>query len=203
MSAVRPSTLGLAVLCLLEVGPLHPYGIQRLIRAWGKDKVINVAQRATLYQTIRRLDEAGLVSVRQTERDQQFPERTVYELTARGRETAYQWLADMLARPRAEYPAFPAALSFASLLGRERLLVLLEERATEVAERRDALAAELVSDPALPRIVLIEAEYQHAMDEAELAWLAAVADDLRGGRLDWSAEQLIAQARAGIDGSPG
>src|SRR5215469_4442348 len=77
----RSSPLALAVLSLLHAAPLHPYGIQRLLKQWGKDHVINVGQRANLYKTIRRLDQAGLISVRQTERDQQYPERTVYELT--------------------------------------------------------------------------------------------------------------------------
>ena len=34
----------------LEVGPLHPYGMQRLIKLWGKDQVVNVGQRANLYR---------------------------------------------------------------------------------------------------------------------------------------------------------
>ena len=58
-----PSPVALAVLCLLEVGPLHPYGLQRLIKLWGKDQVINVGQRATLYKTIQRLHKAGLIAV--------------------------------------------------------------------------------------------------------------------------------------------
>jgi hypothetical protein len=29
-------------------GPLHPYGMQRLIKRWREDEVINVGQRATL-----------------------------------------------------------------------------------------------------------------------------------------------------------
>ena len=63
--------------------PLHPYGMQRLLKLWGKDAVINVGQRANLYKTIKRLDQAGLIAVRQTERDQQYPERRgpVYEVT--------------------------------------------------------------------------------------------------------------------------
>ena len=112
----RASPLALAVLSLLQAAPLHPYGIQRLLKLWGKDNVINVGQRANLYKTIRRLDQAGLIAVRQTERDQQYPERTVYELTDAGRQVTKEWLTDMLARPRNEYPRFPAALSFIMLL---------------------------------------------------------------------------------------
>ena len=34
--APRSSPLGLTVLALLHYQPLHPYGIQRLIKQWGK-----------------------------------------------------------------------------------------------------------------------------------------------------------------------
>ena len=69
----RPSPLAVAVLSLLHAGPMHPYAMQRLIKLWGKDRVVNVGQRANLYKTIRRLEEAGLVTVLQTERDQRYP----------------------------------------------------------------------------------------------------------------------------------
>ena len=98
------SPLALAVLSLLEVGPLHPYGLQRLIRLWGKDTVVNVAQRASLYKTIARLEKAGLIAVRHTERDQRFPERTVYELTDAGRRQGREWLEEMVSTPRNEFP---------------------------------------------------------------------------------------------------
>src|SRR5881227_519498 len=96
-AAVRSSPLALTVLALLHYQPLHPYGIQRLIKQWGKDQVVNVGQRASLYRTIERLLAAELIAVRETGRDQQYPERTVYELTDAGRETMRVWLHEMLA----------------------------------------------------------------------------------------------------------
>ena len=54
-SAPRSSPLALTVLALLHYQPLHPYGIQRLIKQWGKDQVVNVEQRTSLYRTIERL----------------------------------------------------------------------------------------------------------------------------------------------------
>src|ERR1700679_3633929 len=100
--------MALAVLGLLEVGPLHPYGLQQLIKAWGKDQVVNVGNRANLYKTIRRLTDAGLIAVLTTERDQLYPERTVYELTDAGRRESVRWLEVMLATARNEFPGFPA-----------------------------------------------------------------------------------------------
>ncbi len=190
------SPLALAVLGLLEVGPLHPYGLQRLIRLWGKDAVVNVGQRAGLYKTIARLERAGLVAVRHTERDQSFPERTVYELTDEGRRQGRVWLEDMLASPRNEFPRFPAALSFAMLLGPRDLLALLERRAAALHERVAGLERELAGYAHLPRVTLIESEYQRAVVAAELDWVEAVAADLRSGALTWSHEELAGLASA-------
>jgi DNA-binding PadR family transcriptional regulator len=191
------SPLALAVLSVLEAGPLHPYGLQRLIRLWGKDAVVNAGQRANLYKTIARLERAGLVAVRHTERDQSFPERTVYELTDEGRRQGREWLEDMLASPRNEFPRFPAALSFAMLLGPRDLLTLLERRSAALRERVAALEREFAGYAHMPRVTLIEAEYQRAVVTAELDWVEAVVADLRSGALTWSHEELAGSAELG------
>src|SRR5580692_5847100 len=130
----RPSPIVLTVLSLLRAGPLHPYGMQRLIKAWHKDQVINVGHRANLYKIIKRLAEDGLIAIHQVERDQAYPERTVYELTELGRQTGLLWLTDMLGSVRNEFPEFPAALSFAMLTTPSELTDSLERRAETVAE---------------------------------------------------------------------
>jgi DNA-binding PadR family transcriptional regulator len=183
------------VLCLLYAGPLHPYGMQRLIKTWGKDEVVNVGQRANLYKTIKRLHEAGLIAVRLTERTEQYPERTVYELTDEGRRTALRWLAAMLGTPRNEYPAFPAALSFAMLLGPEAVADELSQRLRAIQARLDHLNAQIEGHPpGLPRITVIETEYQRAVTEAELRWVASVIDDLKSGKLSWDGSQFAVPA---------
>ncbi len=198
-SKFRPSPLALAVLSLLEVGPLHPYGIQRLIKQWGKDKVVNVGNRANLYKTIKRLQEADLIAVRQTERDQQYPERTVYELTDGGRQKSREWLIDMVSTPRNEFPQFPAALSFAMLLDPEQAAVLLEERAGLLSERAAAYERDVEDNSgSLPRVALLDDEYQLAMTAAELAWLEATIGDLRAGLLTWG-DDLADAARTSLD----
>jgi DNA-binding PadR family transcriptional regulator len=196
-SDFRPSPLALAVLSLLHAGPLHPYAMQGLIKEWGKDRVINVGQRANLYKTIRRLQDAGLVTVRQTERDQNYPERTVYELTEAGRQAAPDWITEMVATPRNEYPQFPAALSFLMLLGPERAQQALQRRAAGL----EARLAEVESDLAqyagvLPRVTLMDDEYERAVTGAELTWLRGIIEDLRTGELTWSYEMLAAVAQA-------
>ena len=190
-SDFRASPLALAVLSLLYAAPLHPYAIQRLLKLWGKDKVINVGQRANLYKTIRRLDEAGLIAVRQTERDQQYPERTVYELTDAGRRAAHDWLTDMVAQPRNEFPQFPAALSFIMLLTPDEARAALEQRAAALRDQLAAIDADLQTYAGeLPRVVLMDDEYQRAIIGAELGWVEGVVTDLRKGDWGWSYEEF-------------
>jgi DNA-binding PadR family transcriptional regulator len=195
-SAPRSSPLALTVLALLHHKPLHPYGIQRLVKDWGKEQVVNVRQRASLYRTIERLNGDGLIAVRETGRDQQYPERTVYEVTDAGRETARAWLEEMLSAPKQEFPEFPAALSNLLLLTPEEMADVLERRVDALSEKLDglnvALAAE--AEQGLPRITRLETEYLRAVTAAELEWVHAVAEDLRAGRLSWSKEQLDALA---------
>jgi DNA-binding PadR family transcriptional regulator len=193
----RPSPPALAVLSLLKIGPLHPYGMQRLIKAWGKDQVVNVGQRANLYKTIKRLHEAGLIAIRHTERDQQYPERTVYELTDLGREAGRTWLADMLATPRNEFPEFPAALSFIMLLDPETIRSVLERRLAALGKTVADLDADLAQFAAtVPRVALLETEYQRAVVAAEVAWLTGVIDDLKTGKLTVWAEEFEQLAKS-------
>ena len=191
----RPSPLALAVLGLLVGGPLHPYAMQRLIKEWGKDQVVNVGHRANLYKTIKRLDEAGLIAVRGTERDQQYPERTVYQITADGRQLVLDWLATMVSTPRNEFPEFPAALSFVMLLGPEASEEALRRRAAHLRQELSRHDEELaLHSGRLPRVTLLETEYLRAMLAAELEWVTATADDLASRALCWTEEDFAEAA---------
>jgi DNA-binding PadR family transcriptional regulator len=191
--ASRRSPLALAILALLYEAPMHPYRMQQLIKERGKDEVINVRQRASLYQTIDRLRRDGLIAVHGTTRVENRPERTVYELTEEGRETVLTWLRETLAMPAREFPAFPAAVAYLPLLTPEDALRQLEKRENALAEELTRLDG-LLRDEAmgLPRLFLLESEYLRAVLDAELAWVRAIVADLRAGRLTWSEEWLRA-----------
>ncbi|GAA4552873.1 PadR family transcriptional regulator [Amycolatopsis samaneae] len=184
----RRSPLALAVLGLLEATPLHPYGMQQLIKQWGKDEVINVGQRASLYKMITRLHEAGLIAVEGTGRDQQYPERTTYRTTDAGRAALEQWMGEILSTPRNEFPEFPAALSFAPGFTpgfvREQLTRRRERLVQRLAELDAALGSEVAGMP-IPRVSMLETEYVRAVTEAELRWVDSVVAELESGSLSW------------------
>lgn len=187
---IRPTPLNLTVLGMLGGGPLHPYAIQSRMKAWGKDRTVDVSQRATLYKAIERLRAAGLIEVKKIEREQRFPERTVYDLTEEGLRVGREWLTEMLATPRNEFPQFPAALSFLFGLTPKEALSSLETRAVLLRESVAALDRELHSESGPPRLFLLETEYVRAVTAAELKWVKSIVDDLRAGRLDWKMEDL-------------
>jgi DNA-binding PadR family transcriptional regulator len=186
--AGRRSTLGLVVLALLEEAPMHVYRMHELIRERGKESVVNVAQRNSVYQTIERLVRAGLVEVEATTKGEGRPERVVYRNTEAGTATLRAWLADMLRTPAREFPEFPAALAFLALLAPREVTKLLEARRTsrqsELAAFEKDSAATLAMG--LPRLFLLEDDYRIAMLRAEIAWLDPVLADLRAGELTWS-----------------
>jgi DNA-binding PadR family transcriptional regulator len=189
-SEVHRSPLALSVLWMLAGGPLHPYAIQSRMKAWGKEQVVNLSQRANLYKTIERLRAAGLIAVRQTERDHRFPERTVYELTDEGWRQGSIWLSEMLSTPRNEFPEFPAALSFMFGLTPESALAALERRAALLREHVAGLDRELQSEAGPPRLFLLETEYLRAVARAELDWVTGIVDELRTGDLTWSHDEI-------------
>ena len=187
----KSSSLGLIVLWQLFEGPMHVYRMQKMFEAQGKDRVVNLRSRASLYQTLERLERHGLVEVHETRRAEGYPDRVVYAITDAGRDVARQWLREMLHDTEGEYPEFIAALSILFGLEPDDARAELELRAEKLQAALDATKRGLaVADTGLPRLFLLEEEYRKAMLEAELSWLGGVIDDLREGRLTWSEEWL-------------
>lgn len=195
MKKPRSSPLALAVLGLLFEEPMHPYRMHRLIEQRGKDEVVNVRRRASLYQIIERLERAGLIAARETIKDPNRPERTVYEITDAGREITVAWLREMLGDPVREFPIFPAALAYLPMLTTEDARAQLERRIAALGQELERLTGLHQSAlPDIPRLFLIETEYAVAMLRAEIAWVSGLVGDLRSGKLAWDQAWLRSMA---------
>ncbi len=104
----------------------------------------------------------------------------------------------MLSTPRNEFPEFPAALSFAMLLGPEETVAVLERRAELLAEDVATYERDVETHSgSLPRVALLDDEYQVAVATAELAWIRGVIEDLRSGLLTWG-DELASAARSSL-----
>lgn len=187
----RRSALGLMVLWQLFEQPMHVYKMQKLFEVTGKDRVVNVRSRASLYQTLERLGRHGLVTVAETVRVEGYPDRVIYAITDAGRETARVWLRQMLHTTDNDYPEFLAALSILFGLPPDEARAELELRVQRLSADLGEARAELAAIPAeLPRLFLLEEEYRVALLSAEVSFLSGVIEDLKAGRLTWSEEWL-------------
>jgi DNA-binding PadR family transcriptional regulator len=171
--------------------PMHVYAIQKQFEATGKDRVVNIKSRASLYQTLERLQRHGLVEVVETVRVEGYPDRVVYRATEAGRAVAREWLRQMLHSTDSDYPEFLAALSILFGLPPDEARAELELRVQRLsAELAEAQAALTSVPPELPRLFLLEEEYRIAMLGAEVSFLSGVIEDLAAGRLTWSEDWL-------------
>jgi DNA-binding PadR family transcriptional regulator len=182
----RRSVLAVAVLSMLAEAPMHAYRMQQLIKERHKDEVVNVAQRNSIYQTIERLLRDGLIQVQATERSENRPERTVYEITAGGGETLREWMITMLSTPAREFPEFPAALAFLPIIKVQEAREALAQRVGTLQAQLSALDTDMAHGLTfLPRIFLVESEYQRAVLAAELDYVKSMVADLDSGVLTW------------------
>lgn len=176
----------MALLSMLTEEPAHAYRLQQLIKERHKDEVVNVAQRNSVYQTIERLLRDGLIEVQSTGRNENRPERTVYQITTVGRDTLHEWLRTMLSTPAREFPEFPAALAFLPTLTQADALAALSTRVGLLETQLSTLDVEMKEAATfLPRLFLVESEYQREVLDAELKYVRSLVADLKSGRLSW------------------
>ncbi|ANP56968.1 DNA-binding PadR family transcriptional regulator [Streptomyces griseochromogenes] len=175
--------LALAVLATLWQKPMHPYEIAQTLRRQGKDTSTKI-NYGSLYTVVQNLEKHGFVEVTDVERQGNRPERTVYGLTDAGREELTEWMSDLMAVPVKEFPIFETALSLMGVLHPDEVVRLLEERLAtlevQVASGRGALQKLYET---LPRLFLVETEYQLHMLQAQATWVRDVLDEIGKGTL--------------------
>lgn len=195
----------MVILSFVLEAPTHAYRMHELIKQRGKDNVVNVAQRNSVYQTIAQLQTAGLIHVRETQQDEGRPERVIYEITQLGRKTFYAWLEEMLGEPRREFNEFPAALASAMALAPEVVLAQLLRR-YETLKRQLAESSAISREwlgKGLPRFCMLDDEYKQALLKAEIKWLSGVITELESGAMNWNEKQLRQLAAQFEVGKPG
>ena len=171
--------LALAVLAWLVTGPMHPYELGRRLTETGKDRSIKY-NRGSLYMVVEQLSKAGFIVEHETVRDSQRPERTVYALTDQGKRELYDWMGELVAEPRHEYPQFGVALSLLSVLDPGDAVPLLTRRSealeADVLSLRSGIEAAL--QQGVQWVFLVEDQYRLAVLEAERRFVSEVIQSL-------------------------
>ncbi len=172
--------LALAVLSCLNERPMHPYEISTTLRSRGKEASIKL-NYGSLYAVVESLQKHGLVAPRETTREGRRPERTVYEITQAGVTEFEDWLAELLSTPVRDFTSLEAGLSLMPGLPPDEVARLLDERCLKLRSELRALDAMLAeaADVGVPDLFLIESTYRRRMLEAEVDFVATLAEGIR------------------------
>ena len=184
--------LALAVLSYLSRTPMHPYELGRLLREHGDARSVKYTP-SSLYMVVGQLERAGLIAAEGPSREGRRPERTVYALTDAGRAELGDWLRELVAEPRHEYPHFVTALSLIGALGPDEVVELLTRRLASLAAVRGetrAMVDETLAGGVHP-LFLVEEDYRLALLDAEIAFvegfITRITDPETGWRPPWAA----------------
>jgi DNA-binding PadR family transcriptional regulator len=166
--------LALAVLGTVVQHPMHPYEIASLLRARGKDEDMEI-KWGSLYTVVRNLAKHGFIEVLDSRREGARPERTIYGITDAGRAELRDWTRELVATPQPEHPRFKAGLSMLPALPPDEVADALRER---IAALESMIAAQRGGSEDIPRLFLIENEYELAVRVAELTWVRGLLAEL-------------------------
>ncbi|GAA3347321.1 PadR family transcriptional regulator [Amorphoplanes nipponensis] len=205
--------LALGVLSAVAFRQMHPYEMAGALRGWGKERDLQI-KWGSLYTVVRNLTKHGLLAEVESTRAGRRPERTVYRITDAGRAELVDWTRELLSAAEPEFPRFRAGLSVMSVLAPDEVAELLRRRLAAV-EREIAGARATIDEhsPRVPRLFLIEVEYDLAMLAAEATWMRSLLAELTAGTLPGLAQwrrahetgeitaELAALAETGIAGT--
>lgn len=188
----RLTPLGVMVLALLREDDMHTYEMIRLMRQRHDDRIVPITN-GTMYHTVDRLERHGLLAEVGVDRDGNRPERTTYALTPAGDDAVGEWVRREL--PAIDRPVeFRVALAEAHNLSREDTISLLRERLTALAAARDRYTAGMAkARGAVYAQYLVEAERQHALLDADHAWLTSFIERLAHPDFVWGPHEKTAR----------
>jgi DNA-binding PadR family transcriptional regulator len=176
--------LALSLLSLLAQQPMYPYEMAQTLRSRGKDKNFKI-NWGSLYTVVNNLEKYGFIEEAGTVREGRQPERTTYQITAQGLAELRDWLAELLSVPEDENSAFVTALSEGGILPPDQVIKLLTIRLATLDKDNAAHQADLkLWSERLPRILLLETEYQLAMRLAQATWVRGLLRELVEGTID-------------------
>ena len=175
--------LALSLLTLLAQRPMYPYEMAQTLRARGKEQNFTI-NWGSLYTVVANLAKYGFIEEAGTVRDGRQPERTTYQITERGMAELRDWLTELLSVPEDEHGGFVTALSEAGILPPDEVIGLLTARLATLDKANAAHQDDLKRwTERLPRVFLVESEYQLAMRVAQSQWLRGLLTELVEGTI--------------------
>ncbi|WP_409492651.1 PadR family transcriptional regulator [Amycolatopsis sp. cmx-11-12] len=183
--AAKLTPLAMAVLELLHERPMHPYEMAQLMKERYVSTRVKV-KAGSLYHTVDRLQQNGLIEIVETQRDGKRPERTVYAMTDAGSDEFVDRAQDMLSTPAEEFPEYLSALAVIDELGPETSITQLKHRVLRLqasAAADQVVLRSLVEEHELPEVYWLDWSYATARRTFELEWTQKLVEDLESGRI--------------------
>ena len=175
--------LALSLLSLLAQQPMYPYEMAQTMKARGKERNFKI-NWGSLYTVVQNLEKHGFIEAAATDREGRQPERTTYQITDAGRRELRDWLSELLSVPEDEHGGFVTALSEGGILPPDEMIGLLQTRLATLDEANASHRADLALwTQRLPRVLLVESEYQLAMRQAQADWLRGLLGELVAGTI--------------------
>ncbi|HEX3778246.1 MAG TPA: PadR family transcriptional regulator [Pseudonocardiaceae bacterium] len=178
--------LALMALELLHEGPTHPYEMHQIMRTRETGRLVKLAP-GSLYHTVERLAEHGLIEVVETSREGRRPERTSYRITDAGRDAFAERLREIVAEPAQEFPIYHVGISMLHTLDRDDALVQLHRRQLDLTGQV-ATAKIYIKDLTrrnIDKMYWVDVYLKLAMAEAELTWTTQLTRQIEDGELTW------------------
>ena len=141
----------------------------------------------SLYHTIERLADDGLIEVVETSRAGRRPERTTYRVTEAGRDAFASRLRGMIADLPTEYPQYAVAVGFMHELEPDDALFQLRRRtiALEAQIAADLVVEARVAEAGVHPLYWVDVELRRRQRETELDFTRDLIDRVTTGRVTW------------------
>jgi DNA-binding PadR family transcriptional regulator len=163
---------------LARGGAMHGHQIRRTAQL-DRTELWAEVKPGSLYGALHRMAAEGVVEAVRTEREGNLPQRTVYEITDKGRLELSVLRYEILRNTRLRPDPVDLALQFSQDLAEDELRALIQDR-------RDAMAVELTSwrhlrehaDPYLTGLEPMGFDHTLMRLEAEIAWHDRLLEEL-------------------------
>lgn len=165
-------SIRLVILGILNQQPLHGYEIKQIIEEYMGDWTD--IKFGSIYFALSKLAESGHIEVIEENRTGKRPAKTVYQITAAGKEEFLRLLKKAWCEHKQIIFPFDMALFFIKYLSKAEAVQYLQQRIENVTQKLNFLndhKNEHRQNPYIPKeaIAIIDHSYYHL--EAELHWL--------------------------------
>jgi DNA-binding PadR family transcriptional regulator len=173
----------LVILGLLRDRPLHGYEIKQIIEEHMSDWT-NIAF-GSIYFALSKLAEEGFIEKVGTEQEGGRPSRTIYRITATGREEFERLLREVWRDLERHYFTLDIGLAFIEALPLEEVKGYLRQRVTQleaISQHLNAHQREVMTEEESPREMVV-AIFNHSRlhFEAELTWTRELLEKVERG----------------------